>query len=154
MTIDKYAKPEIERRFVLDSVPAGACDPVEITDRYIDGGHLRLRVVEAPGAPTVYKLGHKRRRDPADPIVVFHTTIYLTEHEHSLLTRIPARVLRKTRYRIDLDGHTAVVDAIHGPHEGLILLEVGFDPAEDPHDYAPPSWVGDETDLSGADLAR
>ena len=79
MTVDKYAKLEIERRFVLDAVPTGAVDPVEITDRYIDGGHLRLRVVEAPAAPTVYKLGHKHRPDPADATVVFHTTIYLTE---------------------------------------------------------------------------
>ena len=45
VTLDKYAKPEIERRFRLDGVPPEASDPVEITDRYLEGGHLRLRCV-------------------------------------------------------------------------------------------------------------
>jgi len=154
VTVDKYAKLEIERRFVLDAVPGGAFDPVEITDRYIDGGHLRLRVVEAPAAPTVYKLGHKHRPDPADATVVFHTTIYLTEDEHSLLARLPARVLRKTRYRIDLDGHAALVDALHGVHDGLVLLEVGFTSEEDLMAFMVPPWVGAESTLSGGDLAQ
>jgi CYTH domain-containing protein len=154
VTADKYAKPEIERRFVLDAVPAEAVEPVEITDRYIDGGHLRLRIVEASGEHTVYKLGHKHRPDPADAMVVLHTTIYLTEHEHSLLAQLPARVLRKTRYRIDLDGRAAAVDVLHGPHDGLVLLEVGFTSEEDPMAFVVPPWVGAESTLSGGDLAQ
>ena len=57
MTLDKYAKPEIERRFRLDGVPPEASDPVEITDRYLEGGHLRLRGVRTAGQPATFKLG-------------------------------------------------------------------------------------------------
>ena len=153
MTADKYAKPEVERRYMLDVLPADATDPVELFDRYIEGGHLRLRKVEAPGVPAVYKLGHKRRPDPRDAGTVMHTTIYLTEAEHSLLAALPARELRKTRHRIDLDGRPAVVDVLHGAREGLIVLEVGFEPDEDPADFTPPGWVGAETALSGGELA-
>lgn len=150
---DTYAKPEIERRFVLDVVPPDATDPVEISDRYIDGGHLRLRKVEAASLPTVYKLGHKVRSDPARPDHVMHTSIYLTEEEHTLLQRLPGRDLRKTRYRVEIDGRAAIVDQLHGPREGLILLEVGFTPEEDRMAFVVPPWVGAETSLSGGELA-
>ena len=153
MTIDRYARPEVERRFLLDAVPAHATDPVEISDRYIDGGHLRLRKVESQNAPTTYKLGHKHRPDPADPGVVFHTTIYLTEAEHTLFARLPARELRKTRYRVDVAGRPAVIDELHGPHAGPVLLEVGFTPEEDRLAFVAPPWVGAETTLSGGELA-
>jgi len=153
VTLDKYAKPEVERRFRLDGVPREASDPVEITDRYLDGGHLRLRCVRPPGQLPTYKLGHKARLDPADPLRVLHTSIYLTEAEHAMLEQLPGRVLRKTRLRMDVDGRGALVDVFHGPHEGLVLLEVGFDADEDPRAFAPPPWVGRETDLSGGDIA-
>jgi len=153
VTLDKYAKPEIERRFRLDRVPTEAYDPVEITDRYLDGGHLRLRCVRGPGQLPAYKLGHKRRLDPSDPLRVLHTSIYLTEAEHAMLEQLPGRVLRKTRLRLDLDGRAALVDVLHGTHAGLVLLEVGFAADEDPRAFVPPSWVGPETDLSGGALA-
>lgn len=153
-SVGKYAKPEIERRFLLDALPADAHDPVEITDRYIDGGHLRLRTVEDAAGTTTYKLGHKHRPDPLDPTLILHTTIYLTESEHALLDHLPGRILTKTRYRVDVDGCAAAVDALHGAHEGLILLEVGFDTAEDLRRYVPPPWVGAETPLTGGELAE
>lgn len=153
VTTDKYAKPEIERRFVLEAVPADAVDAVEITDRYIDGGHLRLRTVATPGAAPVHKLGHKRRPDPRDAGLVMHTTIYLTAEEHALLEQLPGRELRKTRFRVDVDGRPGLVDVLHGPKEGVIILEVGFANEEDARAYEPPSWVGVETKLGGGDLA-
>jgi len=153
VTLDKYAKPEIERRFRLDRVPTEAHDPVEITDRYLEGGHLRLRCVRGLGQLPAYKLGHKHRLDPSDPLRVLHTSIYLTEAEHAMLERLPGRVLRKTRLRLELDGRAALVDVFHGAHAGLVLLEVGFGADEDPRAFVPPSWVGPETDLSGGALA-
>jgi len=154
VSLDKYARPEIERRFLLHVVPSGLDDPVELTDRYMDGGHLRLRKAEAAGTPTVYKLGHKRRPEEADHGLVMHTTIYLTAEEHAMFEQLPARELRKTRFRCTCDGRPAVVDVFHGAREGLVVLEVGFSPDEDPTTFVPPSWVGPETTLSGGDLAR
>ena len=84
---------------------------------------------------------------------MLHTSLYLTEAEHSMLEQLPGRVLRKTRLRMDLDGRAVLVDVFHGPHEGLVLLEVGFGADEDPRAFVPPAWVGPETDLSGGDLA-
>ena len=153
VTADRYAKPEIERRFMLDAVPADVADAVEITDRYIDGGPLRLRIVDAPGAAPVYKLGHKRRPDPSDAGLVMHTTIYLTAEEHALLEQLPARELRKTRVRVDVDGRPGLVDVLHGSNDGVILLEVGFATEAEARAYEPPSWVGAQTDLGGGDLA-
>jgi hypothetical protein len=112
-----------------------------------------LRCVRAPRQPAVYKLGHKHRPDPADPTVVLHTSLYLTASEHAMLERLPARVLQKTRLRIDVGGRPGLVDVFHGPHQGLVLLEVGFVSRDDARAFVPPDWVGPETQLSGGDLA-
>ena len=123
----KYARDEIERRYLLDAVPAEVTAARRITDHYLTGTQLRLRKVEEPGAPTVYKLGHKQRQEPDDATIVFHTTIYLTEDEYALLRSLPARELRKTRVAVALDRRDAVVDEFDGPLEGLVLLEVDFE---------------------------
>jgi CYTH domain-containing protein len=149
----KYAHLEIERRFLLDAVPTEVGAPRQITDHYITGTQLRLRKVEQAGMPAVYKLGHKHRPEPDDAVVAFHTTIYLTEAEYTLLRELPARELTKTRYAVAIDGGAAVVDEFHEQLEGLVLLEVGFESRADSEQFRPPPWVGVETALSGGELA-
>lgn len=149
----KYARAEVERRFLLDTIPVDAVEPREITDHYIDGTQLRLRKLEEPGLPTVFKLGHKQRPDPDDGTVVFHTTIYLTESEYALLLGLPSHELHKTRSRVPVGGRDAVVDAFAGALEGLVILEVGFDDRAQAEAFIPPAWVGGETTLSGGELA-
>jgi CYTH domain-containing protein len=149
----KYARVEIERRFLIDVVPAEAVEPTKITDHYITGTHLRLRKVEEPDGPTVYKLAHKQRPDADVGTVVLHTTIYLTEAEYTLLLSLPARELRKTRAHIALDQHAGIVDAFEGALEGLVVLEVGFESREERDAFSPPAWAGAETTLSGGELA-
>ncbi len=149
----KYARVEIERRYLLDALPAEIAEPRQITDHYITGTQLRLRKVEEPDGPTVYKLGHKQRREPADGTVVLHTTIYLTEAEYDLLLSLPSRELRKTRARIALGQREASVDAFEGALVGLVLLEVNFDSREESDSFRPPAWAGVETTLSGGELA-
>jgi CYTH domain-containing protein len=149
----KYARTEVERRFLLDVVPVDTVESREITDHYLDGTQLRLRKVEERGVPTVHKLGHKQRPDRDDGIVVFHTTIYLTESEYALLRSLPSHELRKTRSRVPLGDRDAIVDVFSGALEGLVVLEVGFDGREEAEAFIPPSWVGAETTLSGGELA-
>ena len=149
----KYARAEVERRFLLDPIPIDSVEPRQITDHYLDGTQLRLRKVEEPGVPTVYKLGHKQRPDPDDGTVVFHTTIYLTESEYLLLLGLPSHELHKTRSWLSVGRRDAIVDVFHGALEGLVLLEVGFDDRAEAEAFIPPAWVGAETALSGGELA-
>lgn len=119
----KYARPEIERRFVLAQVPAEVSDAREIVDLYIVGTRMRLRSVSGPDG-IVYKLGHKVRPEPSDPGLVMHTSLYLSRPEFDVLGALPAHPLRKTRYRATLaDGHLSI-DVFHDALDGLILAEV------------------------------
>ncbi len=154
----KYARPEVERRFLvrthsLAALGAGALAGAtrEIEDTYLDGMSLRLRHVHAEGE-SVYKLTQKVRPDPADPAVVAITNLYLTADEYGRLAELPGRTLRKTR-----SVHPPfVVDLFHGLVEGLRLAEV-----EVPDLLAPlelPAWLGREVThddrYSGGRLAQ
>jgi hypothetical protein len=109
----KYARLEVERRFLLDALPdlAGA-RVLRITDRYVHGTRLRLRVVHE-GDSVLRKLGQKVPRSTSTNE---HTTLYLDEAEHALLRALPADELSKTRYVLDgwsFDEHAT----------GLLLAE-------------------------------
>jgi hypothetical protein len=118
----KYAHVERERRFLLDALPdLSGARVLRITDRYLDGTRLRLRLVEEEGHPAVHKLGQKIRLDGVSTNA--HTTMYLTAEEYAGLQHLPGRVLSKTRHLLDgwaFDVHD----------DGLLLAEseVAADP--------------------------
>jgi CYTH domain-containing protein len=124
MPSSKYARVEVERRFLLAGVPEGAeiLAVHEIDDRYLDGTRLRLRRMALVGGPTQLKLtqklpdadGHGRQGEL--------TTLYLSEAEHAALAGMPAAALSKSRLSIAPYG----VDVFHGALAGLILAEVEF----------------------------
>jgi CYTH domain-containing protein len=124
VTVDpgKYARPELERRFLLDAVPDGLVLKGWIEDRYVDGTRLRLRRVTSADGSVVHKLGQKVRVAPDDPSVIWLTTFYLDEAEHDLLSALPGRPLVKDRF--DWPGTSCVVDVFAGPLAGLVLAEV------------------------------
>jgi CYTH domain-containing protein len=154
VTSSRYARTEREQRWLLRSIPKGARGPVEIADRYLTGTTLRLRTVSS-GDDVVWKLGQKRRADPASPELVELTNLYLTPEEHALLAELPGTELRKTRRHLDHGGRTFAIDELHGPLEGLLLAEVELEPGE-PRRTQPP-WadrdVTDDDRFSGARLA-
>lgn len=135
----RYAKPELERRFLLDSLPPGAVSKtVRIIDRYFLGTRLRLRqMVEATGdsSSTFYKLTQKVPAPDGAPGLL--STIYLSKQEYALLAELPASVLHKTRYRIPPFG----VDVFDSPLDGLYLAEVEFDDAAAMDAFIPPPWI-------------
>ncbi len=138
----KYAVVEHERRWLLPGVPGGARDPRRITDRYLDGTRLRLRLVESPdGEVLSRKLGHKRRVERADPSAVLHTSLYLDEAEWAVLAALPGRELAKTRWLLDVGEWLAAVDLFD---DGLVLLEIDFGSEDALRSFVPPSWFGDE----------
>lgn len=140
----RYAKPEYERRFLLEGVPDGALRPVRISDRYLHDTRMRLRRVETLDGDLVeLKLGHKWRPNSQDPRVIMHTSIYLDESEFELLSRLPGRDLVKIRYRFDSQPNWAV-DQHHSPREDVIILEVNFSDANEANAFDPPPWVAGE----------
>ncbi len=114
----KYARLESERRFLLTALPDLPVRRVlRITDRYVHGTRLRVRLVEEDGQEPVRKLGQKVRLSEDAPSVNAHTTLYLDAAEFALLVALPAAVLIKTRYFL---GDGWVVD-VHA--SGLVLAE-------------------------------
>jgi CYTH domain-containing protein len=87
VTLHKYARTEIERRFLLDGVPDGAevLKTVDIDDRYLDGARLRLRRQAERGGSTIVKLTQKLPRPGPHGLQGEITTIYVSEVEFASL---------------------------------------------------------------------
>lgn len=154
----RYAKPEYERRFLLDELPVGTLNPVRIRDRYLHDTGLRLRRVEAMGGELLeLKLGHKWRPDPTDPRVIMHTSIYLEETEFAVLSKLAGNDLVKTRHRVKHQPNWAV-DLHESPKAGAIILEVNFPDTAKAAAFEPPEWaareVTDDEGYTGAGLAK
>ena len=63
----KYARIERERRFLIDRFPGDDVVQLrQITDRYIDGTHLRLREQIDDGGPRYTSSHRKFRRGQAE----------------------------------------------------------------------------------------
>jgi len=158
--IPKYAKLELERRFLLREQPPDldASDAWRILDRYIDGTRLRLRRMDRlEGAETVYKLSKKEVPDAGDFSRIAITTIYLTDEEYRRLEPLPARVLAKRRYKLRDGASVYSVDVFDGNLSGLVLAEISFDSEEEMAAHAVPPFAAAEVSrdesYTGAALA-
>jgi CYTH domain-containing protein len=148
----KYAVVESERRFLVGAVPSGIERTTEIVDRYLVGTRLRLREVVDPDGTVVRKLGHKVRLSDG-PERVACTSLYLNDAEWALLAALPARVLRKRRHHVFLEGVHVAVDEFP---DGTLLAEIdgGDQPVADV-----PAWldvrreVTEDEAWTGASLA-
>jgi CYTH domain-containing protein len=156
----KYARFELERRFLCSRVPESVSDDDgwDIVDRYLPASRLRLRRMDAlDGSETVFKLGKKEVPEPPDFARMTITNIYLSEAEYALLSELPALELRKRRYRVAERGRTYGVDVFEGSLAGLVLAETGFDP-EAEEELELPDWierdVSQEERFTGGSLAR
>lgn len=152
MNAPKYAREEIERRWLVDLAAVGPLAQFpcrEIDDRYLTGTRLRLRCMR-DGAQAVHKLCKKYGKAPGgvEPI----TNLYLTQAEYETLAQLPALVVRKHRYAI-ADG---ALDVYLSP-EGVAIFEKEFGSQAEAAAYQPPAFVGaevtDEARYSGAALA-
>jgi len=151
----KYARIEIERRFLLEGVPEAAevLAINEIGDRYLDGTRLRLRRMARAGGPTQLKLTQKLP-DPDGARQGALTTIYLSEAEHAAFAQLPAATLSKSRLSIAPYG----VDVFHGELEGLYLAEAEFATVEDALALVPAAFCRAEVTadrrFTGGELVR
>jgi CYTH domain-containing protein len=156
VTQSRYARIEIERRFLLAEVPDGAevLRTLDIDDRYLDGTRLRLRRQAQVDGPVVHKLTQKLPASGPDGEQGTLTTIYVAEAEHALLAGLPAATLRKRRLSIAPYG----VDVFAAPLDGLVLAEVEFASGRDAAALRPAAFCHAEvtTDrrFTGGSLAR
>ena len=149
----KYAVVERERRYRVGRLPDGVSSTKEILDRYVTGTRLRLREVRESDGTVIRKLGHKVRISEG-PAEVACTNFYLNDEEWTLLTALPAQLLRKRRHMVHRDGLLVAVDE----HEdGTLIAEI--DDGDQPSEFVP-DWldvVDDVTDdeaWTGARLAH
>jgi hypothetical protein len=123
--VTKYARAEVERRFLLAHMPAGSpTRRVRIDDRYIDGTRLRLRTTRQldgdEGTEVTRKLTQKIPGASGLPGLL--TTFYLSAEEHAALVMLPAHTISKVRWSYPPYG----VDIFEAPLEGLLIAEVEF----------------------------
>jgi len=138
----KYAKVEWERRFLLVrfSPEASVTRVGRITDHYIENTNLRLREQSEGQNHSVFKLTQKLAEENSAARQELVTTIYVTREEFSMLTKLPARILKKTRFSVPPLG----IDVFEGELGGLVLTEAEFNSAAEASARVIPSFVVQE----------
>ena len=137
----KYSHPEVERRWLVPLAALEALAPHRsrrIEDHYIAGTELRLRAVHEEGCEPAFKLGKKYARSlEGQPVV----SVYLSDNEFTLLSRLPAR--STVKQRLSIAGGALDVYVI--PRHGFAIFEVEFSSIQESAEYTlPPSFVGKE----------
>jgi CYTH domain-containing protein len=146
--LDKYARVERERRFLLRELPPNlrVNDPhTQIFDNYITATRLRLRKIRDPlKREWTWKLTQKFAPQTDDLSRTFITNIYLSQYEYEVLSVFEGNELRKNRYPYEHNGRKFSVDVFLGALYGLILLETEFETDEEMRDFTPPDFAARE----------
>jgi CYTH domain-containing protein len=155
----KYARYELERRFLASGPPPAGAEVWRIVDRYLDGTRLRLRRMDpVGGGEPVLKLGQKIAPRPPDTATTVITTIYLDAAEFAALLALSGHELRKERHRLREGGRELAIDVFDGALSGLVLVEAAVGPDELSGPLDLPAWIGREVSsdprFTGAALAR
>jgi CYTH domain-containing protein len=144
----KYARFELERRFLVARVPERAAEGRGwlISDRYIKNTRLRLRRMEPiHGGETIFKLGQKEVPFPPDFSRTTITNIYLSPNEYAVLSELDAHELHKVRHPVEYRGRMFSVDVFDMDLTGLVLAEVSFEAVEETGQQIDlPAWAGRE----------
>lgn len=150
----KYSRPEIERRWLVEQAslpPLHGLSVRRISDKYLDGGRLHLRVVEEDGARPIYKLGKKYPAEGQHPESV--VSVYLTHDEHAALAVLPGRSARKLRYAIAGGS----LDVYEQPCHSFAIFEAEFASREEALSFEAPAFADEEVTFnakySGFNLA-
>src|SRR5919204_1959241 len=141
----KYARVELERRYLLNDLPEGvsrADHHLQITDNYITGTRLRIRKVRDPQTNKwVVKFTQKFAPDPTDFSRTLITNIYLNALEAETFGVFASNEIRKNRYYFDFEGRRFSIDMFLGDLLGLVLAETSFDSDEEMNSYAAPAFA-------------
>lgn len=151
----KYARIENERRFLLPSMEEEIYTLPKrvILDHYIVGTNLRLRLVDNEDSK-IYKLTKKFQLSPGREQI---TTIYLSQEEYELLSKLQAIVVRKPRFIMQYKDLIIGIDVYENEKDKLWLAEIEFETTEDMNNFKMPIpyqiEVTDKEEFSGFVLA-
>lgn len=134
-----HVTTEIERRFLLASLPAAADPGVRMRQGYVAlDGAVSVRVREADGAYFLtVKGGHGLVRTEVE------FSMSAAEFD-ALWSSTAGRQIDKVRHRIPVGAHTAEVDEFGGDLSGLVIAEVEFTSTDEAGAFVPPPWFGRE----------
>ena len=149
---------ELELTYLIKNIPEGLleCPAKKMVDRYIpaESAHPTLRLRKSGGKMELTKKEPLRDGDASHQI---EKTIPLTQEEYSVLGKVPAKVVAKTRYLYPLDGRTVEVDVFEEDLSGLVLVDVEFETSVEKEKFSMPDFclveVTQEKFLAGGMLA-
>jgi len=123
----KYARVEIERRFLLAALPSDI-DPRlgyrTLEDLYFPGTSLRLRRATSPTGEVIeLKLNQKLANEPPLPTHRIITSVYLSPADYDFLDRLSGARLAKRRYAFSWQGTCFGIDVFQASLRGLVLAE-------------------------------
>lgn len=130
---------EIERRFLLERLPADLPEGTEVRQGYVAlDGDVSVRVRHAGGDHTItVKGGTGRERVEVERPI--------DAEEFGALWRLSeGRRITKVRSVVPLGGYRAEVDVFGGALDGVCIVEVEFPSPEAADAFVPPAWFGEE----------
>lgn len=132
---------EIERKFVIQSVPEGVSSGRKIIQGYLwYDPEVRLRKIGGEHRLTLKSEGTLTREESEHDI---------PEGLFSLLwPLVGSKVVRKTRHLLDYNDLVLEIDMYSGKHEGLITLECEFKTVDEAERFELPDWIGPATDVT------
>lgn len=132
---------EIERKFlVAEGFKPSAARFYRISQGYLNSSPertVRVRIKGEKGFLTVKGLSSESGASRYE----WEKEIPVSEAAELLRLCEPG-IIDKTRYLIEVDGHTFEVDEFHGDNEGLIIAEIELSSESEP--FTKPSWLGEE----------
>lgn len=146
-----YARIELERRFLVEALPAqvAAGEYEELRDLFVFETHLRVReVYSASGQWLATKLGQKipNPAAPDDPRQRQMTTIYLPRSEAAALEPLAGVRTVKRRYKLREQGWTWCIDVWQHPAgaAGTMIAEVETTTLAELEALRMPAWAARE----------
>ncbi|WP_322904118.1 CYTH domain-containing protein [Paenibacillus sp. SGZ-1009] len=142
---------EIERKYLLSHLPDDLVitRTQEIDQTYLastDHESLRVRRLLSNGAES-FTMTHKAGRGIARDETEFQIGRELYEQLTERLHVIP---LRKTRHKVQMDGHSYDLDIYHNTvQQGLITIEIEFESEDEYYAYQAPAWFGEDVTEQG-----
>ncbi len=132
---------EIERKFLVSGeFKSLASKNTRITQGYLSSvpeRTVRVRVKGDKGYITIKGIGN----DSGASRFEWEKEIPVTEVQELLKICEPG-VIDKTRYLVQVGGHTFEVDEFYGENEGLTVAEIEL--SSETESFDKPSWLGEE----------
>jgi adenylate cyclase len=140
--LDDCCSMEIERKFLVRSLPAGwkKARHSRIRQGYfpLAGKQIEIRVREK-GRDHFITIksgwGKVRLEEEIEISQLRFARLWPLVGDHSVV---------KTRYEIPFDRKTVEMDVYEGPHRGLITADVEFNSEKESRSFKPPGWCARE----------